>query len=186
MAMDCFSEFIENLGLIDLPLIEGKFTWSSNRTTPTCSRLDRFLLAAEFVSKFPNLRQKVGPKSLSDHNLILLEVEEVNWGPKPFKFFNYWMEEDGYSQLIEDQWGKLQVTMAGSNNLWKKFRSLKEAIKEWHKLKENNESAKITEMEKEIQDFEDMYESERDWQNTRNTIVTKKEELWVLYRVEER
>ncbi|KAL4384774.1 hypothetical protein GQ457_15G024410 [Hibiscus cannabinus] len=40
-AMDCFSEFIDDLSLLDLPLNGGWFTWSNFRERPSFSRLDR-------------------------------------------------------------------------------------------------------------------------------------------------
>ncbi|XVE65735.1 hypothetical protein DITRI_Ditri08aG0023200 [Diplodiscus trichospermus] len=66
------------------------------------------------------------------------------------------MEEEGYNQLIEDQWGKLQVSMVGPNNIWGKFRVLKGAIKEWCKVRGNNEPIRTAELEKEIQELEEM------------------------------
>ncbi|XVF78477.1 hypothetical protein PTKIN_Ptkin14bG0136700 [Pterospermum kingtungense] len=72
-AIDQFSEFIESLNFVDLLLVGGQFTWRSNRSSPTWCRLDRFLVDAEFLIAFPNLVQRVWPRSLSDHNLISLE-----------------------------------------------------------------------------------------------------------------
>ena len=40
-----FSDFISELGLIDLPFEGGTFTWSNSREVASCSRLDRFLLS---------------------------------------------------------------------------------------------------------------------------------------------
>jgi hypothetical protein len=47
-AMMTFSDFISELGLIDLPLLEGQFTRSNNQDPPSKSRLDRFLLSADW------------------------------------------------------------------------------------------------------------------------------------------
>ena len=44
-AMVNFSDFISELGLIDLPFEGGTFTWSNSREVASCSRLDRFLLS---------------------------------------------------------------------------------------------------------------------------------------------
>ena len=45
--MTDFSEFIFSLGLMDILLEGGKFTWSNNRETPAMSRIDRFLYSGE-------------------------------------------------------------------------------------------------------------------------------------------
>ena len=77
---------------MDLPLSREKFTWCSNKIKPTFCRLDRFLLLTKFVVKMSRLMQKVLSRSLSDHNPIYLTVNMVNWGPKPFRFFNHWLD----------------------------------------------------------------------------------------------
>ena len=43
-AMSHFSHFIDDIGCMDIPLSDGKFTWCNNRLDPSYSRLDRFLM----------------------------------------------------------------------------------------------------------------------------------------------
>lgn len=54
-AVEDFGNFIEGMGLIDLPLVGGNFTWCSNRSPPTFCRLDRFLVAPDFLENFPDI-----------------------------------------------------------------------------------------------------------------------------------
>ncbi|XVF77249.1 hypothetical protein PTKIN_Ptkin14bG0027900 [Pterospermum kingtungense] len=123
--MGSFSSFIAESGLIDLPLSRGKFTWSSNKETPTYCRLDRFLIGASFIMQFPNLVQKLWPKSLSDHNPVTLESLKSNWGPIPFRFYNHWMDLDGFRELVKSQWERLSSNNTNPLTLWSKFRDLK-------------------------------------------------------------
>ena len=46
--MEKFSEFIEDLNLIDLPLEEGSFTWSNGTEQPSISRIDRALVSQDW------------------------------------------------------------------------------------------------------------------------------------------
>ncbi|XVF79634.1 hypothetical protein PTKIN_Ptkin15bG0004900 [Pterospermum kingtungense] len=87
--MDYFFKFIKNLGLMDLPLVDGKFIWYTGRSNPTFCRLDHFLLRYEFFKNVLNLVQKVWPRSLSDRNSVSLSSDTINCGSKLFRFYNY-------------------------------------------------------------------------------------------------
>ena len=56
--MQHFSDFISELGLIDLPLMEGEFTWSNSQVRPSKSHIDKFLLSVEWEDHFSHLTQK--------------------------------------------------------------------------------------------------------------------------------
>ena len=73
-----FSQFIDEIGCMDLPLSRGKFTWCNNRKDPSYSRLDRFLISSKFLLVFQNLVQQSLLRSLSDHNVVLLTVDAMN------------------------------------------------------------------------------------------------------------
>ena len=51
-AMNEFSDFIAKMGLLDLPLEGGLFTWSNNREISAKSRIDRFLVSSEWADHF--------------------------------------------------------------------------------------------------------------------------------------
>ncbi|KAE8663830.1 Serine/threonine-protein kinase Nek2 [Hibiscus syriacus] len=93
---------IKRLGLVPFRRgnRRGKFTWCINRDSPAFVKLDRFLVNSRFLSIYPYAVQILLPKSLSDHNAILLEGSAVNWGPKLFRLFNYLMEEQGFQEMM--------------------------------------------------------------------------------------
>ncbi|KAL4320202.1 hypothetical protein GQ457_18G015870 [Hibiscus cannabinus] len=81
-----FSDFIETMSLVDIPLSGGRFTWSNFREDPSFSRLDRFLISAEVLMLWSDVIQSILPKSISDHNPLrrkgeskarIKEVEEL-------------------------------------------------------------------------------------------------------------
>ncbi|KAK8632726.1 hypothetical protein V6N13_073109 [Hibiscus sabdariffa] len=95
-AMDSFSDFIEGLSLVDLPLYGGRFTWSNFGETASFSRFDRFLLSPYFLRGWHDLIQAIHPKGISDHNPISLSVMETYWGSRPFKWFEYLSDDKAY------------------------------------------------------------------------------------------
>ena len=53
--MEKFSDFIEDLNLIDLPLEGGRYTWSSGTEHPSMSRIDRALVSHDWEQHFPDV-----------------------------------------------------------------------------------------------------------------------------------
>ncbi|MBA0749244.1 hypothetical protein Gogos_003193 [Gossypium gossypioides] len=127
---DCF-EFkfaaaIERCKLEDLQLLGKKFTWIGPDNKR--SRLDRFLLEEEWLVQLKDLQQQGLNRTISDHMLVLLVNETIDWGPRPFKFVNGWFKKQDCRRLIEKEWsgmGSLKGQMAV------KLRKLKGALKKW-------------------------------------------------------
>ena len=108
-SMSNFDEWINNLGLIDMPIIGRKFTWRRGRS---CSRLDRILVDPLWLEKENSWKVKCQNFSVSDHTSLLLEAEAVDWGPKPFRSFDIWLSHPGFRKLINDEWRKCgEVTL---------------------------------------------------------------------------
>ncbi|GJZ53718.1 RNA-directed DNA polymerase, eukaryota, reverse transcriptase zinc-binding domain protein [Tanacetum coccineum] len=68
---DNFNSFIDNSGLIDLPLGDRIFTWM-NKARTKLSELDRFLISEEAAEALPDVRVTAIDHLSSDQNLILL------------------------------------------------------------------------------------------------------------------
>ncbi|EOY14430.1 Uncharacterized protein TCM_033819 [Theobroma cacao] len=101
-----FNEFIDNMTLLDLPLIGDNFTWCGFRERWVFSKLDRFLVDVEWLNGSQELVQQCLPSSLSDHCPVILRHSEMEWEPKPFKIFNFWMDEQSFQELVENNWKK--------------------------------------------------------------------------------
>ena len=90
-AMNDFSEFIFSLGLMDIPMEGGRFTWSNNRENAVMSCIDWFLYTGEWEDRYPTVVQRRLPRLLSDHFPIMLESGEFLKGNRPFHFENMWL-----------------------------------------------------------------------------------------------
>ena len=100
LAMNDFSEFIFSLGLMDIPLEGGKFTWSNNWEIPAMSCIDQFIFSGEWEDRYPTFVQKRLPKLLLDHFPILLESGKFMRGKRPFRFENMWLKAEGFGRMV--------------------------------------------------------------------------------------
>ncbi|KAH1114715.1 hypothetical protein J1N35_008093 [Gossypium stocksii] len=120
-----------------------KFTWYSLDRKK--SRLDRFLVEEEWLELFDDIQQQRLNRSVLDHIPILLIKESVDWGPKPFKFFNAWYRNKECPNIIRKEW----VKMGGrKGRISRKLRKLKGAVRKW-----NGENSNV--LEKRIKDIEE-------------------------------
>ena len=131
-GMADFNNFINAMEVVDLQLLGRSFTWSNNQEGEKWSRIDRFLLNHDWLVKF-ELKQWGLPRTISDHYPILIKVDERDWGPKPFKFFNAWLSNPNYIQLMEEAWATNSGQGWVAFRIHKKLKSMKASLKVWAK-----------------------------------------------------
>ncbi|XP_058726438.1 uncharacterized protein LOC131597788 [Vicia villosa] len=101
-----FKGFIDDMDLVDVPTIGGKFTWF-NSNGKAMSRIDRFLLSPCFIDDWNVEGQIIGSRDLSDHAPIWIKDNRKNWGPKSFKFNKLWLKHSDFTAFVEDEWNLL-------------------------------------------------------------------------------
>lgn len=146
-----------SLGLVDLPMERRKYTWYKENGS-SCSRLDRFLLSSSWIAKWPHLVQVGLKRKVSDHAAVLLKEDVTDWGPKPFKFVNGWMNEKGFKELVEEEWRKHKVEGWSGFVLKEKLKHIKEIIKRWYKEKFGNLDRRIDEKTDQVNDLDSKLE----------------------------
>ncbi|RVX06271.1 LINE-1 retrotransposable element ORF2 protein [Vitis vinifera] len=137
-AMRRFAEVVDDLGLVDIQLHGGAFTWTGGLNNMSRARLDRFL---------------VSPCCL---------ISSVGWsrGPAPFRFENMWFKVEGFKELIRNWWQETVVRGSASFRLSEKLKVLKQKLKIWNREEFGNlESNKEAAMQQ--VDFWDRVEEER-------------------------
>lgn len=98
------NDFIDQHSLIDLPLINGRFTWADYRTPPTNSLIDRFLCTNGILDKLGDGTIKRLARPVSDHYPLQLTLDNQTWGPLPFKFENMWLNHKEFIPFLKDWW----------------------------------------------------------------------------------
>ncbi|GMP96923.1 hypothetical protein CsSME_00045353 [Camellia sinensis var. sinensis] len=107
-GMRAFNSMVEQLELIDLPMLGRKFTWCNSQTREKWSRIDRFLLNYEWLQNF-NFKLWGLPRLVSNHCPIILMEDDRDWGPRPFRFLNAWSSHPNFVALVKQTWSESQV-----------------------------------------------------------------------------
>ncbi|XP_038996093.1 uncharacterized protein LOC120120532 [Hibiscus syriacus] len=148
-----FRNFIQQVGLVDLPLVGGSYTCRC--------------------------------QSLSSHNAVLLEEAAVNWGKKPFRCFNFWLDESSFSASIKSAIKSVEEG-DGCKKIGRVLKATKVAAREWFKeqcfdfqLEIGDLESKISVLEQELQNFGDNHTVAAELRSLRC-------KLWEVYRKEER
>ncbi|KAK8681905.1 hypothetical protein V6N13_054304 [Hibiscus sabdariffa] len=148
-AMKAFSDFIDDLSLIDLPLHGEKFTWSNLRDIPSTSRIDRYLLSHKIDIAWPSLIQQVLPRGISDHNPISLSISAAQWGPKPYKWFDHWAENQEFSKIIRASCG-----VSKGEGIMSVLLKCKSISKDWVADNQNKDHDSIQAIERKCNEIE--------------------------------
>ena len=142
-----FSEWINDLGLIDIPLHGVRFTWCRNESK---SRLDRALCDHEWLRKFPNMNLRGLCRSFSDHNPLLLMMEVYNnWGPKPFRCYDAWFQHPHFKHFMVSEWRNIPNVPIHT-----KLKMMKAPLRTWRRENFDHMDNKINELELVIHDLE--------------------------------
>ncbi|MCI31605.1 frigida-like protein, partial [Trifolium medium] len=103
-----FNNLVTDMDLMDLPVLGRKFTWF-HPNGRAMSRIDRAMVSEEWVNFWGISSLWVLPRSVSDHCPLILRSGNVDWGPRPFRFNNHWLQNKDFMSLVEDSWRGQQV-----------------------------------------------------------------------------
>jgi len=67
------------------------------------------MLSEEWCLVWPNFLQVAQLRGLSYHCLLLMTVDEENWGPRPSCMLKCWKDILGYKQFVNNKCKTFQV-----------------------------------------------------------------------------
>ncbi|XP_071740489.1 uncharacterized protein [Rutidosis leptorrhynchoides] len=100
-----FNNIIEENHLIEAPLLGRRFTRIIDDGVKF-SKLDRFLVSESFIDTWGDVSIIDLDRNTCDHCPILLGDKNINFGPKPFKVFDTWLENEDVEPIIIEAWNK--------------------------------------------------------------------------------
>ncbi|MCI22282.1 transposon TX1 putative protein, partial [Trifolium medium] len=151
--MRAFGGFIEEMNLIDLPCLGRRFTWY-HANGRSMSRLDRVLVSTEWLDSWGMCSLWVLPRDVSDHCPLVLKYGDNDWGPKPFRFNNHWLEHKDFKEVVKEAWRENEVRGWMGFVLKEKLKGLKLKLKEWNKVEFGNMESRIKKLIEDIHDLD--------------------------------
>ncbi|GKV15204.1 hypothetical protein SLEP1_g26006 [Rubroshorea leprosula] len=182
--MKDFDEFITTTDLVDVKLLNRRYTWYKPDGSAR-SRLDRFLLNTEMSNMEGEWIQHGLPRNISDHCAIVLKSRTTDWGPRPFRVIDAWQQHPDFKKLVEDKWRETEVEGFAGYKCQQKLKLLKGVLKGWNKEVFGNMDAQYEQAVKKIEQV-DMQNEVADLEVAE--IVKRQEgfsEMWDVLRKKE-
>ncbi|GAU48539.1 hypothetical protein TSUD_282910 [Trifolium subterraneum] len=148
-----FGGFIDGMGLVDLPLLGRRYTWF-HPSGRAISRIDRVLVSLKWLQCWGQSSLWILPRDVSDHCPLLLKRNGYDWGPKPFRFNNAWLEHKDFNKLVEEVWRGINEVGWMGFILKEKLKGLKVLLKAWHKVEFGGGEKRIAELIEDIKDLD--------------------------------
>ncbi|GJV91519.1 putative RNA-directed DNA polymerase, partial [Tanacetum coccineum] len=148
-----FNNFINGECLIDIPMGGKKFTRISDDGLKF-SKIDRFLTNSLFCQNWVSLVVIAKERKLSDHCLLVLMDKIIDFGPKPFRCFDVWMEEKECEDIVKDCWEKRVFSVNPDSRFRDKLKNVKEGLKTWSKIKFGGDLDEIERLKNEATKWE--------------------------------
>ncbi|XP_075077026.1 uncharacterized protein LOC142163787 [Nicotiana tabacum] len=121
-----FKEFILDVGLTELRTVSRKYTWTNNHVH---SKLDRILVNAEWIHKWPTMKGSILKSSFSDHCPLSITFDDNNQaGSRSFKFLNCMAQHKEFEDTVKQYWIKGSKGTA-MFKVWNKLKVLKMELK---------------------------------------------------------
>jgi hypothetical protein len=124
-----FNDFIHSSGLCDLPLGGKRFTQMNNLGSKH-SKIDRFLVSAHVIHKWPDSHVIALPREFSDHTPLFLKNLAPDFGPTPFRLYNSWLTHSEFADVVNTSWA-FPRTGLHAVGFKVKLQRLKNNIKKW-------------------------------------------------------
>lgn len=155
-----FNEAISSLGLNEIALQGGKYTWSNMQPSPLLEKIDWVFTSNAWTISYPDTSTKIMTRTPSDHCPCLVHISTQIPKPKAFRFENYWLNLQDFQSLLQDSWNSPLPPMDPAKTLSAKYKRLRKTLKEKQSAASNLKCS--IQNAKNIIQFLDIIEEHRD------------------------
>ncbi|KAH1203143.1 Thioredoxin-related transmembrane protein 2 [Glycine max] len=148
-----FNSWISLMAVEEVRSIGRKYTWFRPNGS-VMSKLDRFFISDSWLIQWPDTIQFVLDRDFSDHCPILLRSNFVDWGPKPFKVLDWWLQDKGFQDMVALKWSNYHPYGWGGFALKQKLKFIKGCIRQWSSSNGVINVKKIQDLKKELNALE--------------------------------
>lgn len=126
-----FRDCLLDSELADLTFRGSTFTWwNKSKTNHVAKKLDRVLVNSAWLDCFPTSFAYFGEPDFSDHASCGVSLQlESQESKKPFKFFNYILQNQNFLLFVGELWFTFNVTGSEMLRVSKKLKLFKPEIK---------------------------------------------------------
>ncbi|KAK9004232.1 hypothetical protein V6N11_002039 [Hibiscus sabdariffa] len=170
-----FYEFVDSLGLLELPISGGNFTWPNHRSDEDSilEKLDRALCSFEWSSLFPKSIGVLDVAMGSDHApIIILPQGMKKKYKKEFKFESKWLLEDECTSTVQKSWDPISQPRI-SHRFGSKLRKTKYSLIKWSKLKSRVNNQKKQELLGKIKSLQGKQLSKEELFDSKQFFITQ-------------
>ncbi|CAA7020366.1 unnamed protein product [Microthlaspi erraticum] len=130
-----FRNTLQDAELSDLTFKGETFTWwNKSVSRPVAKKLDRALINEHWMNQFPASYAKFGEPDFSDHTSYGVILDHGSLSKKrPFRFFNYLLQNEELLPLIADHWFSCSVFGSAMFRVSRKLKLLKNILRKFSK-----------------------------------------------------
>ncbi|XP_070004802.1 uncharacterized protein [Nicotiana sylvestris] len=121
-----FSDFLFYTGVTEMKSVGREYTWTNKHVY---SKIDRVLVNSEWCIKNHHLEANIMDPHFLDHSPLCIKLEEeLQAGPRPFRFLNYLVDHENFIKVMEAAWNQ-RTNENGMNKIWQKLKVVKQEMK---------------------------------------------------------
>lgn len=172
-----FHQFLHDLQVAEIPSSNGWFTWFRGESK---SKIDRLFVHPEWLRIFPDLKVSILGRSVSDHTPLLVHSQNINWGPRPFRFQDCWLQHKGCLEIVKKAWLK-----SSDEPFMSRLKLIRNDLKVWNHEEFGDIEAHINRLEAEIKEWDEIANSRHLDQNEMEKRRLAQIDLWAWWRKKE-